>query len=511
MRLLHAAAPSARGPSPKPVVVLGLTLAMLVAGSRQALAQPFRPPEPAPSGSANAGMPAGHPPTGGMPAGHPQVDDDDEEPAGNPHAVNPHAGGGAPSGGGKGSMAGRVFEPPPDTAQDDPTLPAGSVVISILDAQGQPLSHAPLSFGVLRNTVAKGESSDKLAREADEQGQVRFDNLAFGSGVTYRVSTTRMGATYAMPPFALGDKIGKRVAIHAYEVASNIDEMPIALQAIAYASLKEDSIQVEHLITVYNLGPVAWQANQSITLPAGFKAFNKQEGTGDARIEEESGKGAALRGTFPPGRTELNFRYQVPFSGDEKQTLRIQLPPRVAQARVLAESSKTMGLEVASFPPAQRTQGRDGKHLLVTEMQATRASGGVSSLDLTLSGLPVPSNGRWIAAGLAALALAIGLSQVLQKPAGPRGKAALDDDARAELKEAREALLGEIVDLERAHRNGEVGPKTYARVRASLLDALARIQGLLADAKPKAQPGGGAGGNKKIKRPRPRSQEEPAT
>jgi hypothetical protein len=52
---------------------------------------------------------------------------------------------------------------------------------------------------------------------------------------------------------------------------------------------------------------------------------------------------------------------------------------------------------------------------------------------------------------------------------------ALDDDTRADLVEAREALLDEIVALERAHKKGDVGPKTYARVRASLLDALARI------------------------------------
>jgi hypothetical protein len=68
-----------------------------------------------------------------------------------------------------------------------------------------------------------------------------------------------------------------------------------------------------------------------------------------------------------------------------------------------------------------------------------------------------------------------------------------DDDAavarrmRKDLREAQEALLDEMVALERAHRSGEVGPKTHARVRVSLLDALARIR-LMLDAKPAAAP-----------------------
>ncbi len=402
----------------------------------------------------------------GLPAGHPSVDDDEEE-GDDPHAGAAH--GADP----------RFYTPPDDVVADDPSLPAGTVVVTIKDAQEKPLPQAPITLGVLHSTVAKGDSNERLTRDGDESGSARFDGLAFGSGHTYRPSTTRGAANYAHAPFALTDKVGKRVTLHAYEVSPNLDDLPIAMQGMVYVSLREDAIQVEQLVSVYNLGPVAWVADASMQLPKGFKAFTKQDSMDDARVEEVPG-GAALRGTFPPGRRELDFRYQVPLDEEAKQTLHLRLPPRVAQIRVIAEASRSMALEVAGFPPAQRVDGRDGKHLLVTELQVARAAGGVAALDVTLSGLPTQGPGRWIAVALAILAFGAGVAYFAQAGSGTP-----DADALRDLDEAREALLGELVALERARKTGEIGPKTYARVRASLLDALARIVAMIDEARPK--------------------------
>jgi hypothetical protein len=174
----------------------------------------------------------------------------------------------------------------------------------------------------------------------------------------------------------------------------------------------------------------------------------------------------------------MDFRYQVPLDGNEKQTITIELPPRVAQMRVMAESSRSMVLKVQGYPDAQKVK-RDGKNLLVTERQVSRAESGQQLIEITLSGLPVPGPGRWIAAVLAVIALASGIAYVVRR----RDDTEIDDDTRNDLIEAREALLSEIVALERAHRSGEIGPKTYARLRPSLLDALARIVSQLDEAR----------------------------
>jgi hypothetical protein len=437
-------------------------------------AQPKAQGSAAPAATSTApALPPGHPQVSdGLPAGHPAVDDDDEEPA------EPQ-----PKAGARG-VDPRFFNPPEGTAVDDPTLPPGVIVATIKDAQDKPIPRAPLTLGVLHSSVAKGDSRERFARETDETGSARFEGLSLGSGTTYRVSTTRGPATYAHPPFPLGDRVGKRVVVHAYETSAQLEDLPVAMQTVVYVSLREDAIQVEQLITVFNLGPVAWTPDLTISLPRGFKAFNKQEAMSDARAEEVSGTGIALRGTFPPGREELDFRYQIPLDDEARQAFKIELPGHTMQARVMAEASKTMGLEVSGFPPPQRTESREGKHLLVTERQATRAGGGVGALDVTLSGLPTPGPGRWAAVALAIMALGAGLFYVLQRGEG----GSFDEDALHDLAEAREALLGEIVALERAHKVGEVGPKTYTRVRASLLDALARIVRMLEAARPKPPP-----------------------
>jgi hypothetical protein len=477
-------------------VLLPLSLALALAVGAPAGAQPKPHGSAAPAagsaapaaGSASA-LPPGHPAVGeGLPAGHPAVDDEDDgdqpQPKGGAHGVDP-----------------RFFNPPEDTAVDDPTLPAGVIVATIKDAQDKPLPRAPITLGVLHSTVAKGESRERVAREADAEGSARFEGLQVGSGTTYRVSTTRGPATYAHAPFPLSDRVGKRVVVHSYETAANLEELPVAMQALVYVSLREDSIQVEQLLSVFNLGPVAWTPDLVVDLPRGFKAFNKQDAMGDARVEEVEGTGVALRGTFPPGRQDLDFRYQIPLSDEARQSFDVGMPAHTMLARVMAEASRTMGLEVSGFPQAQRTESREGKRLLVTERQAARAQGGVSTLGVTLTGLPTTGPGRWIAVALAIVALGAGLVYVLQRGEG----GSFDEDARRDLDDAREALLGEIVALERAHKQGEIGPKTYARVRASLLDALARIVRMIEEARPKPSPSkGDRGGRTAAARDKPR-------
>jgi hypothetical protein len=477
--------------------ILAIAAALVLGGAAPAIGQPAKAPAAAsaapsaqpkdakkddakksdapPSGSA---LPAGHPPVGeGLPAGHPPVEGGDEE--GGPQQEMPRDP--------------RFFNPPQDTAVDDPSLPAGVIVVTIKDAQDKPLPGAPITLNILHSTVAKGESRERRSATADGSGMARFEGLSFGSGHSYQIVTKRGPATYSNPPVGLVDKAGKRIVVHAYDTSTNLEELTLAMQGIVYLSLREDSIQIEQLLSVYNLSPTAWQADAPIELPKGWKAFNKQESGGEARVDEVPGTGAALRGTFPPGRTDIDFRYQVPLDNEERQSIKIHLPPRVAQARVMAESSRTMGLSVAGFPGAQATEGRDGKRLLITEKQAQRADGGVRDIDIELSGLPTPGKGRWVAVVLALLAMAAGGYYLLE-----HREAGIDADTRDDLIDAREALLGEIVALERAHKSGEVGPKTYARVRASLLEALGRIVNMLEESKPKPAKAASA------KNPRPR-------
>lgn len=452
----------------------GLSVA-LVAGVLLAAGVTAAQPKPSPADKPAGGAAA---PSGALPPGHPPVDDDENGSAGAD---------------GQPGVPG-MFNPPPNNATDDVSLPVGTIVVSVRDAADKPIPRAPLTVTVLRSSVAKGEAPpENRTSTTDDQGGARYDNLPVGAGASFRVTTQRGSAKYEAPPFSLGDKVGKRVVVHAYEVTSNLDQTKVGMQGVVYLQLREDSLGVEQYIGVLNMGSVAWAPeNVVVALPKGFRAFNKQDTTDEGRVEEAADKGFTFRGTFGPGQHELDFHYSVPLAGTERQTLRFQLPPHFAQMRVMVEASKRMGLEVSGFPAAQRQTGRDGKKLLMTERQAARGEGGLTSLEVTLTGLPTQGPGRWITVMLGLAFVAAGVGYVVKRRATP---GALDDDTRRDLRDAQGALLDEIVALERAHRSGQVGPKTYARVRGALLDALARIVTMVGSAAEKTpiRPRGGRG------------------
>lgn len=421
-------------------------------------------PDAKPDKAAEAPPGAAPPGGGALPPGHPPIDDD-----GPPQ--------GAPQGGPPG-----MFNAPQSTANDDASLPAGTVVVTLRDGEGNPLPKAPLTVAVLRSSVAKGDQPPQLlTRTTDDQGVVRLDELPVGTSTSFRVTTQRGSATYEAPPFTLGDRAGKRVTLHAFEVTSNIERTTVGMQGAVYIQLKEDALSVQQYFGVVNMGKTAWAPEDLVVaLPEGFRAFNKQDSMSDGRVEEAPKRGVAIRGTFPPGQQELDFHYTVPLQGDARQTLRFELPPHFVHMRVLVEASKQMALEVAGFPAAQRQTGRDGKKLLVTERQARQGEGGMSSIEVTLTGLPTKGPGRWIAVGIGLAFVLGGVGYVAKRRETP---GALDDDTRRDLREAQTALLDELVALERAHKAGEVGPKTYTRVRTALIDALARIVTMLDQAR----------------------------
>ncbi len=405
-------------------------------------------------------MPPGHPPAGGNDRG--------DSPA------SPHGGSG-------GARKSQLFEAPPDTAVDDASLPVGTIILSLRDANEQPLPGTDVTLGILHNTVATGESRERKEATTDAEGNLRWDGMAHGSSTSYRVSVTRGKAKFGTEPFAIGDRAGKRVVLHVYNASPDIDETLIGVQGVVYLALRESSIFTQNVFAFYNLGRVAWvPENQTVELPEGYKTFNRPDSMDGVGIDEVNGKGL-LRGTIGPGQHQVDYTFSIPLESQDKQVIKLELPPHVAQMRVMVESSKNMNAEVAGFPAARKTKNRDGKRVLVTEKMVSRESGGLTTIEITLTGLPTAGPWRWLAVLLSLGAVVAGFVYVAQR----REQGGPDEETRRDLVEAREALLGEIVELERAHRAGEIGPKTYHRLRDALLDALERLVNKISEAAPK--------------------------
>lgn len=378
--------------------------------------------------------------------------------AGNPHAGQPRPG---------------MFDAPEDGSIDDPTIPVGGVEVHVSDPDGRPMTRIEVTLGILYNSVAKGESRKRVTSMTDEQGRARFDKLDTGTGVAYRAMVLRDGATFSVPPFQLGAKTGTRAVLHVYPVESDIDKTLVVAQAITYAEVKDDRVQIQQAYKVYNFGKNAWvPADVVIPLPPRFTAFNAQQGMTDVGVDAIPGKGVKLRGTFPPGQHVIEFRWQLPYNGESEVRFDVGMPPHMAAARVMAPASRDMMLEVPGFPAPQPTNDGMGQRVLITELQLKREDKALKTVTVGVRGLPTSGPGKIIATLLAAGGLAYGVVLGAKKP------------AQRDRKNERERLLAELEELERAHAAGDVGPKTYERARRELVDEIARTLSPTSDAKP---------------------------
>lgn len=407
---------------------------------------------PAPAPSARA-LPPGHPPAGRGPAGHPQARGE--------------------------------FEAPEDGTIDDPSLPVGTLIATIRDAERKPLAGVDLVLHVLESSVTKGDSAQQRRGRTNEQGEVRFDGLSVSSAMQYKVSVTRGAATFETDPRPLGKEAGARAILHVYESSASIDDVMVAMFAGVSVTLREDALQVDEVLQILNGSAVAWLPAVEIPLPPGAKAFTTQD-TGSLVVAKEKDGVVRITGTVGPGRSGVAFRFQIPLEDDGAQTVDLKLPPRVGAARVIAEVGGEVSLEVPSFPPAQPEPTRDGRKVLLTERRITQPElglGGIPTLTLRLSGLPKKPMGPYLAVALAVVTAGGGLWLALQ-----RRRSGAPTDALEDLVEAREVLARELEALERAKEAGDVGPKTYESARGAILDALARVLERIEALEPERRP-----------------------
>jgi hypothetical protein len=432
-----------------PLLAFGLGLAWT---QGEALAQrPLRGDEP---------MPADHPtpgtqtaPQGDMPPGHPPVGS--PQPAGDPHL---------------GGAATRQ-PPPPDRVALDPQLPAGSVVVELYDGESRPLSNATFSLVQHEHNVAQGDAIEKLPGRTDALGTFRFDDLPQATSYSFTVVVTEGPATYRSEEFQLHDGKGRRVRTHVFPVVHDIRDAMVGMRGILFLEPRQDVIQAELNFQIFNIGRSTWVPKDvSFQLPPEATAFRAQDAEADNRVDQR-GDRLVLRGSYGPGQQEIAYSFQLPAGHSSSQAFEVHLPPRVAELRVGASIGRNAELHVEGFEPAEKSRGKDGTWIALTGRQVLRGGPPLDTVSVRLSGLHVASRGRWVAVGLAGTIAALGLAFGFRR--SPSTSARLDDT-----EQAMKMLFAELEALEELRKADRIGPRSYERSRAALIEALARLESL---------------------------------
>jgi hypothetical protein len=386
--------------------------------------------------------------------------DGEEQAPPNPHVQNPHA------------QNPHGQQPAPDQSDEAADLPPGTLEVAIVDGTERALPGVDVRLGILSQKISEGEQRSSKNAKTDAEGHTRFPGLVVKSEISYRVTVQAGGALYESSPFTLRDNAGHRVLLHVYQATADLSRTVLGMRGFCYVETRDDVFQLEVLFRIINIGKTSWvPADVVMELPQGWKAFSPGESMYDARFEPVEGRGAALRGTFPPGQRDVSFRFQIPKPTESAISFTLGMLPNVVEMRVIAVASPEMNLEVSpGFEVPQVAAGPRGDRVLVTRRVAQKNADTSRTISVALSGLHVPGPGRWVAVCIALVFAGFGVLA-----ASGELRIASTERVQGDRGRARELILRELVLVERAKAAGDIGPNAYERAHRALLDALARI------------------------------------
>lgn len=392
-----------------------------------------------------------------LPPGHPPIEDAgggaDGDAAGD---GNPHAGLGRRMGGMGQQQTFDKVEPADD-------LPAGTVVVRVVDAQGEPVPDARVEVGMLQ----QGQRDRKVGK-TNAQGEVRWDHLPSGADRACRIVVTNGPARFPAEPFAMDGPTGFRVTVTRWGVTESTDALLLFIMRTFLEFAEEgDRLKVTQHLQLMNVGTeaIAPDGGIPIPVPAGMKAFRTEQGMGDQRVVEHDGK-LVIEGSLPPGEVQLAYGFDLDLSGSEF-TYEQRIPFRLVLAEVYAEKAPGMTVRVQGMEDPSEVE-LEGRTFLTSRIARRPQSPSFPKLRIQLGSLPGPGPGRWIALGLGVIVMGLGLAAFLV--GGDRREA-----ERAALGAEKERLLGEAVRIEEQRAKGKLDETLYERVRERNLTRLAEV------------------------------------
>lgn len=353
--------------------------------------------------------------------------------------------------------------PPVTAAEASEEVPAGAVRVVVVDEADEPVVGAPVRLGILES----GGSRRSQAKPTDDSGLALFEDLPTGKGQAYRVSVAHRGATYGADPFQLPADQGYQVRIVRLPVTHD-DKVLLQFMGQTILELRDDRLGVMQQAQLMNMSDrtlVFPDAGMEVPLPEDFTAFQAQEVMTDQRLEATDA-GFRLKGSIPPGRVDLAWKYDLPVEGTTMD-VGFPVPFRTYRYRVVVEAIPGLEMSVSELSPAVRREARAGK-LLVAQGERGPEDPPLESLSIHLEGIPGPGPWRWIAV---AGALALAMAAVFLAAGGDRRA---ESQARAR-EEHKKRLLAEAVDLERRRAEGEIGPEYHERRMNEVLIQLAAL------------------------------------
>lgn len=336
----------------------------------------------------------------------------------------------------------------------DKAVPAGVVIVKAVGEEGAPLKGLDVVLGMARS----GESSVKEYKgKTNDDGEAKFAGLDAKPTSGYLAEVIRDGARFAGKPFRLQENMGARVTIDVRPVSRDVSALKIGPGSHFIFEVTDDVVQVVEVLRLMNEGKSAIDPGPNgLHIPLPDHALSAQAGPQNPQGLTVAGHEAVLRGSVPPGDTEVQLMFALAYEGGN---LDFQQRTPIGFDDVALVTEKIEGLTVEGNGLQSEDRELSGRKLVLYRGAGTPAGG---AIELHFRGLPHGDpTWRYLAVGVA-LALLLGFGVYAAGGSGARAN-------RARLEQQREHLLNELSKLEGADDDRR------ARKRDELTARLVRI------------------------------------
>jgi hypothetical protein len=281
----------------------------------------------------------------------------------------------------------------------------------------------------------------------DEQGRVTFSDLPLGSGTMYLPIVSHGGAWYYPPqPLDLSDEPHSTVDVTVFDTTRSDEALRYDRSAMLVAGIQPESLAMMEMSALNNTEPRTFvgaegvDATRAITarfpLPVGALGAQPQAGLIASQVTTTP-DGLAMTWPLQPGRHELAFSYQLPYSGNQAIIDRVLAYP---------VSTLTVYLPDANL---QLTSDRQRLRVQISGLAVPAGAGSTNNTSAIVLG-----------AGATVLVAGLGLAFAWRRRAGTSNASKMAERAR---------LIGEIAALDERLAAGLIAEGAHREAREAML------------------------------------------
>ncbi len=407
-----------------------------------------------------------------------------------------------------------VFSPPAFAASN------GRIFGQLLDGSNH---NTPVAGQSVTLQVAQGNTAkDQAMVKTDAHGSFSFANLATDASTGYALYTRYQGAQYTTNLVHLDKKPVQQVNLPVYEATTSTAKVAVVQVTILLQKpdASKNSLTVSELYVFRNLDTRTYVGSLSTSggsskpnallfpLPAGTRNVSLGQGF-DGYNTLAVNTGFATDAALPPGASEFSFSFQVPYTGTNYDfrydviyptvQLSLMVPTEIhATSTVLA----SQGVQIANQHPYLVLQGQE---LLAGKEVQAQLEGLPYTKPATPNANSINPATLWFVVGLLVMLAILGVTWFLYrsrhqapakrgtassgktsaaatskksaktpKPAASNGIKASGDSAQ----EQQEALLRELLELDKRYESGKLSKALYQEKRAK---AKAQLRALMSE------------------------------